>query len=139
MQPGVMSARGRQEFRIPEGCWIVEVSNEPGDEAVSIARARVEPGVTTRWHELAGIDERYVVVQGRGIMHIQGVPPAEVVPGDVVLIPAGTAQRISNPHGEDLVFYCVCSPRFRQERYVPRPDLDEPGARGTEKSGDFEG
>ena len=124
MNPGVMSARQQKEFRIPERCWILEVSNDRGDDAVSVARARVEPGVTTLWHELTGIDERYLIVQGRGIVEIHGLPPAEVCPGDIVRIPAGAPQRITNPEKEDLIFFCVCSPRFRQEQYLARPDLE---------------
>jgi mannose-6-phosphate isomerase-like protein (cupin superfamily) len=34
-----------------------------------------------------------------------------------VVIPAGTPQQIENTGTTDLVFLCVCSPRFRQEGY----------------------
>src|SRR5262245_27581632 len=40
------------EFHTPEGCWILEVANDPGDEAVSISRARVPPRHATEWHRL---------------------------------------------------------------------------------------
>ena len=45
------------------------------------------------------------------------IPPTEVGPGDIVLIPAGTPQRIRNPGDEDLVFYCICTPRFDESDY----------------------
>jgi len=47
------------EFYTAEGCYINELSNSDADPEASIARARVRPGVTTRWHCLAGTTERY--------------------------------------------------------------------------------
>ena len=40
------------EYFFAEGCFITEWWNTLADEAVSVARARVKPGVTTRWHRL---------------------------------------------------------------------------------------
>jgi len=37
--------------------------------------------------------------------------------GDVVVIPAGVSQQIVNCGARDLVFYCICSPRFTPECY----------------------
>jgi mannose-6-phosphate isomerase-like protein (cupin superfamily) len=106
-----------REFYISEGCFITEWSNAPEDPAVSIARARVPPGVTTRWHRLAGIVERYVILEGRGRAYVGERAPKDVVPGDVVLIPAACRQRITNTGNGDLVFLAVCTPRFVQEAY----------------------
>lgn len=104
------------EFKTPERCAIIETWNDSADSAVSIARARVEPGITTQLHRL-DIDERYLIVQGRGVARIGDLEPADVGPGDVVVIPAGTPQQISNSGDYDLLFYCICSPRFRPEGY----------------------
>ncbi|MDN5865656.1 MAG: cupin domain-containing protein [Gammaproteobacteria bacterium] len=98
-----------------EGCWIAEWWNTPEDEALSIARARVEPDVTTSWHRLEGITERYVILEGRGRAEIGNAPPREVRPGDVVPIPAGIRQRIANIGTNDLVFLAICTPRFHPE------------------------
>jgi hypothetical protein len=62
MLPGVNPAREAVEFETDERCHIQEISNDADDELVSIARARVEPGVTTAWHSLDGISERYIIV-----------------------------------------------------------------------------
>lgn len=62
------------------------------DEEASIARARVEPGVTTRLHRLAGITERYVILEGRGRVRVGNVPETELEPGDVVTIPPDQPQ-----------------------------------------------
>jgi len=107
-----------QEFETEERCSILEVANDAGDEQVSIARARVKPGVTTAWHKLNGITERYIIIAGKGRVQIGDSKQLEVNGGDVVRIPADTAQRIENMGEEDLVFYAVCSPRFQQKCYV---------------------
>ena len=99
------------EFLTPEGCHILESWNDARDTAVSIARARVEPGLATKVHRLKDVVERYLVVEGEGRAWVDG-EEADVRPGDVVVIPAGAAQRIANTGDQDLVFYCICTPRF---------------------------
>ena len=56
------------EFYTSEKCYITELSNMPDDPDVSIARARVESGVTTRWHRLKGTFERYFIISGIGLV-----------------------------------------------------------------------
>ena len=104
------------EYLSDEGCHILELSNDAADPSVSIARARVTPGVATRAHRLTATEERYVVLSGGGLAVI-GEEPRRVGPGDVVLIPAGVTQRIENDGSEDLVFLCICSPRFEWRNY----------------------
>jgi mannose-6-phosphate isomerase-like protein (cupin superfamily) len=106
-----------KEFATLERCWIVESYNASGDPSISIARARVEPGVTTAWHAVEGTVERYIIAEGCGHVEVGDEPAAEVGPGDVVVIPAGMRQRIRNAGGQDLLFYCVCTPRFEQMNY----------------------
>ncbi|MEI7447116.1 MAG: cupin domain-containing protein [Burkholderiales bacterium] len=105
------------EYPIAERCAIVELSNVPEDPAVSIARARVAPGVVTAWHRLRGTVERYVILEGRGRVEVGDLPPTEVGPGDTVLIPAMCRQRIANVGPGDLLFLAICSPRFVPECY----------------------
>ena len=105
------------EFHTDEGCFITELSNIPEDADASIARARVRPGVTTRWHRLHGTIERYVILSGAGRMEVGELPAQDVAPNDVVLIPPGCRQRITCTSGEDLVFLAICTPRFRPEAY----------------------
>jgi mannose-6-phosphate isomerase-like protein (cupin superfamily) len=110
------------EFYTPEMCYINELSNSISDPDVLIARARVQPGVTTRWHRLHGITERYVILEGEGLAEIGDLAPQEVRPGDVVLIPPECRQRIMNIGSNDLVFLAICTPRFRQDAYE---DIDQ--------------
>lgn len=117
MQPTIKHAVSVAEFFTEELCYITELSNSNSDEMVSIARARVEPGVTTRWHRLLETVERYVVIAGEGRVELGGLLAQQVKPGDVVLIPAMCPQRISNTGTQDLIFLAICSPRFRQQNY----------------------
>lgn len=106
-----------REFATPERCWITESYNTPGDPSISIVRARVEPGGITAWHAVKGTAERYIIAEGRGRVGVGDLPLTEVRPGDVVIIPAGVRQRIENTGDTDLIFYCVCTPRFEQRNY----------------------
>ena len=112
-----MTRRQPPEYLTPEGCYILESWNDAADPAASIARARVEPGVTTRLHRLSGVVERYLIVAGTGIARVAGEPTAPLYPGDVVVVPAGATQQITNAGEDDLVFYCVCTPRFTPACY----------------------
>jgi len=112
-----------QEFATGERCSIVEVSNSDEDPDVSIARARVAPGMVTRWHRVAGTAERYVILEGTGRVEV-GDDVREVVgAGDVVLIPPDRRQRIANIGEGDLVFLAICTPRFRAEAYTDAEDV----------------
>ena len=104
------------EFPTPERCAIVEMRNTPDDASCSIARARVERGVTTQLHRLRGVSERYVILEGEGVVEVDGVR-SPVAPLDVVFIPAGAAQRITNTGPSDLTFLCICLPRHVPECY----------------------
>ena len=62
--------------------------------------------------------EVYVIRQGAGLMYIGDEEPCAVRPGDSVTIPKHVAQRITNIGDTDLVFDCVCSPRFSEDCYT---------------------
>jgi len=109
--------RPDSEFYTQEGCHINEIYNRDGDESCSIARARVEPGVTTKLHFLKGTVERYVILEGEGMVEVDGRTPIRVSPLDVVYIPAEASQQIKNTGSTDLVFLAVCTPCFRSENY----------------------
>ena len=117
MLPLIRRPDPRAEYMTPEGCAILEAWNDASDPDVSIARATVAPGVTTLPHRLHGVDERYLIMEGTGMVRIGDSPEQPVRPGDVVLIPAEVSQQIYNSGDTDLVFYCICSPRFTQACY----------------------
>ena len=115
----VWRADPAREFPTPERCHVLETYNSENDPSLSIARARVEPRVTTTWHVLEHTIERYIVAGGRGRVEVGNFPAVEVGPGDIVIIPSGTRHRISNTGDVDLIFYCVCTPRFQTDNYRP--------------------
>lgn len=117
MKQGVRRLNLAQEYFTAEGCFITEVSNSSDDSAASIARARLEPGKTTRWHRLAATAERYVILAGSGRVEIGTMPPDEVSAGDVVLIPPMCRQRITNTGAVDLIFLAICTPRYTEAAY----------------------
>lgn len=122
MKEAIKKQNLKNEFYTSEKCYITELSNTPDDPDVSIARARVEPGVTTRRHCLKGTFERYLIISGIGVVEIGEKQSQEVTAGDIVLIPPMCRQRISNTGIDDLIFLAICSPRFTQDVYE---DIDD--------------
>jgi mannose-6-phosphate isomerase-like protein (cupin superfamily) len=108
---------GSGEYFFEEGCHITEWWNSPDDAELSVARARVGPGMTTRLHRLFGVTERCVILEGAGIVEVGEAVAEQVGPGAVVVIPPGVAQRISNTGSADLVFLAICTPRFTRVAY----------------------
>ncbi|WP_419174655.1 cupin domain-containing protein [Desulfosediminicola sp.] len=118
MNPDIRHTKPDQEFYTSERCHIIEISNCSNDNEASIARARVEPGITTEWHQLTDITERYLIISGTGMVEIKGLNPTQVTVGDVVVIPASTPQRITNTGDDELLFYAICTPRFIPDAYI---------------------
>jgi len=117
MNPVIRDIRPDSEYFIAEGCHIIELLQADDDPQLSIARARVEPGRTTRRHRLRGTTERYVILEGEGLVEIGDLSPRQVRPGDVVLIPPACRQRITNSGKGDLFFLAICTPPFQPENY----------------------
>ena len=117
MKADVRRASAVSEYDTEERCAILEVANDLDDPDVSIARARVSQGVTTAWHRVDGTDERYLIIAGTGRVEVGEALVEDVGPGDVVRIPKGCAQRIANTGDGDLIFYAICSPRFKDINY----------------------
>lgn len=117
MESVISKYRPEQEYFFREGCFINELSNSEADPAVSIARVRVEPGQVTRWHTLAGIAERYLILEGEGEVEVGRLPGQRVTEGDLVRIAPGERQRIRNSGSGELVFLAICTPRFQTSAY----------------------
>jgi mannose-6-phosphate isomerase-like protein (cupin superfamily) len=106
-----------EELWTSERCYITELLNNERTAEVSIARTRVEAGVTTQLHALS-VAEWYVIESGTGLMTVGDQAPERVAAGDVVSIPKNMPQKIHNDGDYDLLFLCVCTPRFSQECYI---------------------
>ena len=118
MDPNLIRPDESKEFFTNERCHILELlNNHQTDKPFSIARVRVEPGTTTAWHRLNGIEEFYYILEGHGLMEIGEDPGFEVQKNDIVKIDRNMAQRIKNTGEEDLFFLAICNPPFTDENY----------------------
>lgn len=113
-----MAGKPKPEFFTIERCYITELLNDSAWPEVSLARARVRPGVTTQLHVLT-VAEWYVIESGTGRVSVGDADPQSVSTGSVVTIPRGVAQKIENTGPDDLVFLCLCAPQFLQDCYTP--------------------
>ncbi len=104
------------EYYFKEGCYIEEWHNTPDDQAMSVARVRVDVGNTTKLHSLSNTTERYIMLEGVAVVTVGG-RSWEVTEGDVVSIQPGVSQKIQNTGSESLIFLAVCMPRFEVENY----------------------
>ncbi len=86
MKPCTVRAAPMPEIYTDEGLFIRETWVTADDASLSIARARVAPGETTRWHVLEGIDERYLIVAGTGLIEIGSEVREYLGPGDLALV-----------------------------------------------------
>jgi mannose-6-phosphate isomerase-like protein (cupin superfamily) len=122
MKEAIKTQGSSKEFYTREKCYITELSNSADDPGLSIARARVKPGVRTRWHRLHATVERYCILQGTGRVEVGNLPPQDVNEGDIVIIPTMIRQRITNTGSADLIFLALCTPRYQKSAYE---DVDE--------------
>ena len=112
-----MTGKAKPEMWTSERCFIAELVNDADWPEVSLARCRVEPGITTELHAL-DVLEIYVIESGCGLMRVGDEAPFPVGPGSAVTIPQHAPQQITNTGSADLEFLCVCTPRFSPESYT---------------------
>ncbi len=105
------------QFSTIERCAINELLNYIDESHCSIARASVAPGVCTQLHKVNNTVERYIILEGQGRVFINNALPEDVTYLDIVTIPAGVPQKIENHGDTELVFLCLCTPRFEQKNY----------------------
>lgn len=104
------------EFWTSERVYITELYNTEARSDVSLARARVDPGVTTQLHSLS-VREVYIILEGTGLMDNGDQGSIAVGPGDHVDIAPGEPQRIKNIGSTPLLLLCLCTPRFTPDSY----------------------
>ena len=105
------------EITANDGCRLRELLHPAKDASgvpYSLALAWVEPGRSTFQHRLTAETEVYLVLAGKGRMHI-GSEAREVQPGDAVVIPGGEVQWVECTSDEPLHFAAIVSPPWRAE------------------------
>jgi mannose-6-phosphate isomerase-like protein (cupin superfamily) len=114
MEIKIVKASSLNETETPERCSIAE---NYSCNQVSLARATVKPGITTRAHHLKSVDEMYLITSGKGRIDVGNSKSVVVGVGDTIVFPAGASEKITNIGKADLVFYCICTPKFTSECY----------------------
>lgn len=99
-----------------DGSEIRELLNSANSPLLnqSLAEATVKPGASTLRHYHAVTEEIYHILDGHGLMHLDG-ENAKVGPGDSVAIPPGAHHCIMNTGTEPLVFLCCCAPAYSHD------------------------
>ena len=90
---------------------ILDRTNAPV-EMQSLAEATVSAGGATQRHYHKLSEEFYFILEGRGLMEIDG-ETREVIAGDAILIPRNAWHQIT-AH-EPLRFLCCCAPPYAHE------------------------
>jgi len=96
-----------QPFETKDGSTIRELMHAANQ---SLAEATLAPGQTTQRHYHAASEELYSMLEGSGLIEIDG-ETREVGPGDTVLIPAGARHRLT-AGWSGVRFLCCCAPPY---------------------------
>ncbi|MGB8170531.1 MAG: cupin domain-containing protein [Chthoniobacteraceae bacterium] len=110
----VLNVDAQPPFTTKDGSTIRSIldrTNAPVEKQ-SLAEARVPAGNATQRHYHKLAEEIYFLLEGRGLMEIDGEERA-VGPGDAILIPAGAWHTIRA--GEALRFLCCCAPPYSHD------------------------
>jgi mannose-6-phosphate isomerase-like protein (cupin superfamily) len=91
-----------------------ERGSNPPALGYSLAHAIVRPGEATLPHRLRSSSEVYVMLEGRGRLHV-GDEGEEVGPGVAIYVPPGESQWIENTGDADLEFLVIVEPSWREE------------------------
>jgi len=89
---------------------ILDLSNAPVQNQ-SLAEASLTPGTATQRHYHQTTEEFYFILDGHGLMEING-SSQPVQPGDAILIPPGAWHQITATTSP-LRFLCCCSPPYQ--------------------------
>jgi mannose-6-phosphate isomerase-like protein (cupin superfamily) len=80
----------------------------------SLAEAELAPGAATTRHFHKASEELYYLLDGTGLMELDGDTRA-VGPGDAILIPPGAWHQITATGEAPLRFLCCCAPPYSHE------------------------
>ncbi len=94
-------------------CELLHPSKDNAAIPYSIAHAVLKPGSASLPHRLKMASEVYYILQGWGVMSIDG-EDAGVKRGQAIYIPPGSIQHIRNAGDLDLEFLCIVHPFWRE-------------------------
>jgi mannose-6-phosphate isomerase-like protein (cupin superfamily) len=79
----------------------------------SLAEATLEPAQSTQRHYHAASEEIYLIVDGRGVLDVDG-DIRDVGPGDAILIPPGAWHELTAGAG-GVRLLCCCVPAYADD------------------------
>jgi mannose-6-phosphate isomerase-like protein (cupin superfamily) len=112
----VRSLDRAEPFMTKDGSTIRELLGLPTSALVrnqSLAEATLAPGQATERHYHQDSEEIYFLLEGWGVMEIDG-ESREVAAGDAVLIPPG-ARHTLRAGMEGARLLCCCAPPYRDD------------------------
>jgi mannose-6-phosphate isomerase-like protein (cupin superfamily) len=80
----------------------------------SVALARMPRGEKNLPHRLKTSSELFIVIEGRGVVHVED-EAAQISAGAIIYVPPGGLQWMENTGDSDLVFYCIVDPPWKAE------------------------
>ena len=92
---------------------ILDNTNAPVENQ-SLAEASLPPGAATDRHYHKESEEIYYILEGQGIMELEG-ESQQVGPGDAILIPPGSWHQITASSESEIRLLCCCSPPYSHE------------------------
>lgn len=101
-----------------ERCHITELYNLHKDENLSIAKARVEKGVSTAFHSLKDVDEKYVILLGQGIVEVGELPPTEVLHLEMLYVSLPEQNKELQTLAIQILFFSVSAPQGLKRSYM---------------------
>jgi mannose-6-phosphate isomerase-like protein (cupin superfamily) len=91
--------------------YLLLTEGQAGSRHLSITWVEGEAGSQQALHAHPDSEQVYVIVAGRGLMHVAD-EEQEVGPGTLVFIPKGALHAIGNVGSEKLVYVSATSPPF---------------------------
>lgn len=92
---------------------LLDLSNAPVQNQ-SLAEATLPPNSATQRHYHRLSEEFYFILEGSGMMEIDGVS-RQVGPGDAILIPPGAWHQITASPDSQVRLLCCCAPPYAHE------------------------
>ncbi|MEN8257132.1 MAG: cupin domain-containing protein [Thermodesulfobacteriota bacterium] len=102
-----------KEYITKDGSEIREMIHpqHQDNKKISVAEARIKPGMKTEPHYHKKSEEVYVVMAGKGLLRIED-KRYEIEKGVSIVIMPGQVHGLENTNNEDLVVMCCCAPAY---------------------------
>jgi mannose-6-phosphate isomerase-like protein (cupin superfamily) len=91
--------------------YLLLTEGQANSQNLTITWVKGEPGSQQNLHAHPDEEQVYVIVAGRGLMHVAD-EEREVGPGTMILVPKGASHAIRNVGSEELAYVSATAPPF---------------------------